>query len=161
MLKAVKRGKFTQVTVDGGPVDIKLFGCTVVASEYVVGGKKYAKFDLSRAVGRQELERVGEFIRKTASPRFCPLRLGLGAVVVKLGRTTRWETPHGPGFEFYLHPGVAVDLVVAPGSFGDFGWCVNVKRIKKSGAGVDESAWAPLDLGPAPRAPPSTPAGSP
>ena len=141
--KAVRRGKFMQLaTPDGGPVEVKLFGCVVVSSKYSSGkdssgkdssGKDYAKLDLSAAQGREDLVRVAEFIDATKpKPRFSPLRFGLGNVVVKFGPGTKWETAIAAISEFYLEPGSLVDVVVSPGAFGDFGWCVNVKRIKKT-----------------------------
>ncbi len=132
MFKIVKRGKFFQLQAPGGgPVEVKLFGCVVVAPTYGSGGKQYARFDLTQALGREHLTSVAEFIKQAAAPRFSPLRFGFKSVVVKMGGA-KWETAEAATFEFPLEPGQRVDLVVGPGAFGDFGWCIVVKRIKRS-----------------------------
>lgn len=134
-LVAKQRGKFQQLERDGGPVDIKVFSCKVVAAPYEVEGKRYARLDMTRIdpAERHLLANVESTIRRLASPRFSPLRDGLGSVVVKIPADASWEDARGDVGEFSLAAGDWVDVVVSPGAFGVFGWTLLVKRLKRSG----------------------------
>lgn len=132
MLEAVLRGKFHQFKV---PVTVKLFDCRVVRLK----GSTYLVLDASMADddAKAELLRAHDFIQRHSSPEFSPLKYAResdawDAVVVKMARDVSWETPKGPTDPWKLSPGDAVDVVVSPGAFGKFGWCLNVKRIKRS-----------------------------
>ena len=131
MFKSVARGRLLQVAgPDGEPVDVRLYACQVIKPPYEAGGKTYAVLDASAAAGDLDrLRALNDFVRAQARPRFSPVRPD-GALVVKLDRP-KWETAAGtPGFAFPLDVGSLVDVVLRPGAFGGFGWCLLVHRLK-------------------------------
>lgn len=116
MFKAVKRGRYEQLTtIDGTPVVARLAGCTV-AKVTESNGKRYATLDASCSTGdRQLLLDVDDFIRTRARPRFSPMRMAWACVTTK--------------DEVGVEPGSVVDVELTPGAFGSFGWCLLLKRV--------------------------------
>lgn len=112
---------------NGVPVEIALSGCVITRAPYQAGGKWYARFDATAAAGRDELRAVDAQIQRLAAPRYSPVRF-VGNVVAKIQSLQAMEFPGD------IVPGQVVDLVVSPGPFGAFGWCLNVKRILREGA---------------------------
>lgn len=134
MFKAVKRGRLHQVALaaSGEPVDIKLYGCRVQRPPYLSNGKTYMLLDLGACVagsGTELLRAVDEFVARQAKPSFTPVRAD-GALLVKLDRP-KYEDGNGdPGPAFQPAPNDLVDVVVRPGAFAAFGYCVLVHRMK-------------------------------
>lgn len=120
------RGKFRELRLRecGGRVAVRARGCRVVWEPHHVGGggALYATLDLTadeRALAVLRL--ADDEIRRLAGPRFTPLRDAGRAVVVKLARGLAW-------------PGAAdrVDVVLAPGPFGAFGYCLTVETVAEA-----------------------------
>ncbi len=113
-MKAVKRGRYEQLVIDGAPVVARVVGC-VVTKITESNGKRYATLDMSSATGdRQLLLDVDAFINARARPRFSPMRLAWTQV------TTKVVTDDDVS-------GV-VDVELTPGAFGSFGWCLLLTR---------------------------------
>ena len=130
MLRAVSRGKFRQVALrNGGHVDATIYNCVVDKAPYQRGTKTYVVFDLSDAVGDLDLLRhVDDFIRTQATPDYSPLSLPL--LVAKMVNTTYADADGLPCEPFFLNRGDAVDVVLRPGAFGQFGYCMLLQRVK-------------------------------
>jgi hypothetical protein len=125
--KVKKCGKYKSLVLgNGAPLEFALSGCVVTRPPYLANSKWYARFDVSGAEGRDVLSTVESEIFRLAKPRYSPARF-MANVVTKLDL----DSVEFPG---ELVPGQAVDLVVAPGPFGDFGWCLNVRRVLVAGA---------------------------
>lgn len=135
-LRAVTRGRLRQISrADGGPVDVELYGCHVHRAPHVSGGKTYMTLNLDRAGGdTRVLAEVDDFVRRQAAPAFSPLLAG-GHLVVKLPAGVAYETAAGePAAPWGILTNAAVDVVVRPGAFGDFGYCWLLRRVKPSAA---------------------------
>jgi len=131
-LRAVSRGKLSQITCKDRPVDAALYGCMVVrAPEAKVGGKVYMTIDVSQCGGDMDVVRaVDDFIQRRAQPRFSPL-LPTGQLVVKVPAGVKYENSEGmPAAPWTVLTNALVDIVVRPGAFGDFGYCWLLQRIK-------------------------------
>lgn len=130
MFKAVSRGKFRQVALrDGRPAEATLYNCMVDKAPYQRGTKTYAVLDLSDAIGDLDvLRRIDEFIDATAKPEFSPLSFPLA--VIKLASTAYADADGLPCEPFFLKRGDAVDVVLRPGAFGTFGYCLLLHRVK-------------------------------
>ena len=129
--RAVSRGTFRQLALpDGSPVEIKLFGCMVDREPYVRNDKTYVALDLIDAVGDLDVLRaVDEFIEHAARPEFSPYRPPL--VIAKMPANVEYATATGePGSRFDLRRGELVDVLLRPGAFGSFGYCLLVSRVK-------------------------------
>lgn len=135
--KVTQRGTLRQLLhPDGTPVEAPLYGCRVIKPPYTSNGKTYMLLDHTGCTGDLDVVKaVDDFIRATARPAFTPL--ATGTLLVKLTRATKYETAGAvPGFAFTPSEGQAVDVVVGPGAFGTFGYCVLVKRMKPGGGGA-------------------------
>lgn len=134
-LVTVKRGRYDQVAfADKSKVSAKLDGCVVKKAFVSNDGKRYAKFDMSRAIGdKQLLLGVQEHIKQAVNPRFSPLRFAWEDVTVKL-MATKWEIGDQPAAAWELREGDVVDLVVSPGAFASFGWCLIATHVRRSPA---------------------------
>lgn len=132
-LVTVKRGRYEQVAyADKSKVCAELDGCVVKKAFVSTDGKRYAKFDMSRAIGdKQLLLAVQDHIREAANPRFSPLRFAWEDVTVKL-MGTKWEIGDQPAAAWELREGDVVNLVLTPGAFGSFGWCLIATHVKRS-----------------------------
>lgn len=131
-MQAVTRGKLRQIATAGGdPVDVTLYACVVTRAPYVKGGKTYAGLDASAAAGDLDLlRRVDEFVRRQANPAFSPVAPG-GKLVVKLAPGLRYENGDGDAaLPWNVTEGAVVDVVLRPGAFGDFGYCLLLRRVK-------------------------------
>lgn len=132
-LKTVVRGKLRQIAAsDGSPVDVRLYGCMVVQPPHVKNGKKYARFDVSDAVGDVDvLSAVDGFVaRHVSAGSFSPLRDG-GQLVVKVPADLRYENDSAdPTDPWTMTAGQVVDVELRPGAFGDFGYCWLLRRVK-------------------------------
>ena len=126
----VPRGKLRRLARHGRDVDIALYACQVTRPPHVKHGKTYMELDLSAAAGDVDTLRAAcDAIQTTAKPAFTPVH-GSRAVV-KLLKTTVYETAEGSaGTRFVPDTGDLVDVILTPGAFGAFGYCVLVKRIK-------------------------------
>lgn len=130
--RAVTRGTFRQVVnaSDGTPVDLKLFRCVVDKAPYVRGAKTYVALDLIDALGDLDVLRaLDEFIERSVTPEFSPLRPPL--VIVKVPRDVSYEDAEGaPGPPLDLKRGDEIDVMLRPGAFGAFGYCLLLTRVK-------------------------------
>lgn len=141
-LTVVTRGKFKQiVSAQGAPVLVKLYGCGIDKPPYLKNGKTYLSLDISEAAGQLDLlHRVDELVHRHAKPRFSPVWGML--LIAKMntgggGVRTMYETAEGdPGTAFPMPKGAAVDVELAPGAFGEFGYCWLVRRVKPASAQV-------------------------
>ena len=133
----MKRGRFSQiVSAPGAPVLVKLYGCAVDKPPYVKNGKTYVSLDISEATGQLELlHRVDDLVHRHAKPQFSPVWGMLLIAKMNIGGVpTKYETAEGdPGPAFPMPKGAAVDVELAPGAFGGFGYCWLVRRVKPSG----------------------------
>lgn len=152
LAKIVRRGKFYQFA---SAPHVKVFGAVVVKDMYESAGKRYLKVNLQECTRqsyvRHELTNIDRAIDKAVNPRFSPVRYAeehdWGEVVLKVLDSCSWEDAAGPAKPFWPVEHDVVDVVVAPGAFGDFGWCLNVVKIKRSATTL--------------KPPPSIPPGSP
>jgi hypothetical protein len=129
---SVTRGRFRQV-VDAGsrqPVDIVLYGCKVTKAPHTANGKTYVWLDVAECVGDvQRLRDVDVFIKREASPRFSPVTERM--VIAKLTRATQYATDDGAAaWKIDAALGDLVDVVLQPGAFGGFGYCMLVNKLK-------------------------------
>ena len=139
-LRAVVRGKFRQLTTaGGGAVEATLYNCVVEKPPFDRGGKSYATLDLSDAVGDVDaVRKVDAFIRGAAHPAYSPFQASgpRETLVIKVPRTgVAWELADGATSldgPYELHEGQRVDVVLAAGAFGGFGYCWLLRRIKPS-----------------------------
>lgn len=140
MFASAPRGKFRELRLrEGGDrVAVRARGCRVVWEPHPAGGggghpagggggepgALYATLDLTpdeRALAVLRL--ADDEIRRLAAPRFTPLRDAGRAVVVKLARGLAW--PAGAA---------AVDVVLSPGPFGAFGYCLTITECHRHSA---------------------------
>jgi hypothetical protein len=123
-LRSVRRGKFDQLRYDNNPVELLFENCLVVRGIY----DKYIRLDLSKSHGdRVALLKIHEYIKNAVNPNFSPLKYAENKswddIVCKISNAY-WDP-----FEKYLNKGDKVDVVLSPGSFASFGWCLNIKKI--------------------------------
>lgn len=130
MFEVRVRGKLRRLARHGRDVDIALYACQVTRAPYVKHGKTYMELDFSVAAGDVDtLRAANQAIHAAAKPAFSPVRES--AVLVKLLKTTAYETAQATlGPAFVPNQNDLVDVVLTPGAFGEFGYCVLVKRIK-------------------------------
>jgi hypothetical protein len=130
-MQAVRRGKFHQVrALDGSHVDVAVYGALVVRC-FEKNGKSYVIVDTADALGDVDtLRRIDEYIRTKTPLQFSPLMPGMpNRVTLKLTGNTAYKDDLGrPAAPF--EPVGRVDVVVRPGAFGSFGYCVLVHAIK-------------------------------
>lgn len=144
-LRAAKRGRLHQVVAaaaDGSqaPVQVALYGCVVMTPPHAAGrgNKTYMTLRLDDATGDLDrLRQVDDFVARRAAPDFSPLMAGGTRLVVKVpaagvGYECERGDPTGP-----WTPGAedVVDVVLAPGAFGAFGYCWLLRRIKPCSRG--------------------------
>lgn len=133
-MRVVRRGKFsTLVNKDGSAVQAEVYGCTVQREPHESSGKTYATLDLAlaRGAGLGVLQNVATRIDREAAPEFSPLRPDKTLVVKFPARGVRHETREGcADAPFVPTRGQCVDVVLKLGSFGTFGYCWLVSRIK-------------------------------
>lgn len=132
MFDIVVRGKLRRLVRRGRDVDMALYACRVERPPFVKHGKTYMELDLSAAAGDLDgLRAADTAIRAAVNPSFSPVRAETRGVIVKLLKTTSYETDQGnPGPAFVPAQNDLVDVVLTPGAFGQFGYCVLVKRMK-------------------------------
>lgn len=130
MLQTTVRGRLRQVARDGAPVDVALYNCVVDQEPRQRGDKVYLSLDAGDAVGDTDLlRRVDEHIYRAARPAFSPVALPL--LTVKVLATTRYEDEAGHAAPSWTpRRGQVVDVVLRPGAFGDFGYCLLLQRVK-------------------------------
>jgi hypothetical protein len=132
--KAVTRGRFRQLVAatTGDPVDVTLYNCVVDKAPHARGGKTYLALDIGDAVGDVDLLRSADaFIHGLARPAFSPLVEPL--LIVKMPEGMSYELEDGSRSLEGAYPlarGRAIDVVLRHGAFGDFGYCVLVRRVK-------------------------------
>lgn len=133
MLRAVVRGKFRQLvaTDTGQAPEVCLYNCAVDQEPRRRGDKVYVSLDAGDAVGDIEmLKTIDDFICRTAKPAFSPVAT-LPLLVVKVQPATKYEDELGhPSVSWPMRRGQAVDVVLRPGAFGDFGYCLLLHRVK-------------------------------
>ena len=122
-LKSVKRGKFHQLRYDDNPIELVFTNVKVVRDTQATKidrcvYKTYTRLDLTRASGNKgDLLFIHNYIKSKASPNFSPLKYaeenGSWDDIVCKVKTER-----------YLKAGDIVDVVLSPGAFGEFGWCL-------------------------------------
>jgi len=126
-LKTVRRGKFEQLKYDGKAIELYFDNCTVVREIY--DNNKYIRLDLSKTSGdKNALRLIHSYIQKEVNPNFSPLKYAFennswSDIVCKISNAS-WEP-----FEKYLSKGQSVDVVLSPGAFGSFGFCLLIKKI--------------------------------
>lgn len=132
--KAVARGKYRQLVhaTSGTAVDITLFRCRVERPPHAKGDNTYLGLDLSDAVGDLDLLRkVDAFIQTAAQPSFSPV--GRVLIVKVPRRHVSWELDDGSRSldgAYALVVDQMVDVIIRPGAFGPFGYCLLLQRIK-------------------------------
>ncbi len=130
-LRAVSRGKMRQIEgPDGRAVEAALYGCLVARAPHDKGGKTYMTLDISACAGDTDtLHRVDKFVERHASPAFSPLTEG--QLIVKVPPGARLENADGgPMARCDVLTNAAVDVIVGPGAFGEFGYCWLLRRLK-------------------------------
>ena len=124
-LRSVRRGKFEQLRYENNPIELLFENCLIVRGIY----DNYVRLDVSISSGdRGALIKIHDYIKNAVNPNFSPIKYAAenkswDDVVCKISNA-QWEP-----FEKYLNKGDKVDVVLSPGSFGKFGWCLNVKKI--------------------------------
>ncbi|AGE58540.1 hypothetical protein PBCVNY2B_863L [Paramecium bursaria Chlorella virus NY2B] len=124
-LRSVRRGKFEQLRYENQPIELLFENCYIIRGIY----DNYVRLDLSKSSGdRSALLKIHEYIKNAANPNFSPLKYAAenkswDDVVCKISNAN-WEP-----YEKYLNKGDKVDVVLSPGSFGSFGWCLNIKQV--------------------------------
>lgn len=133
MLRTTLRGKFRQVVRarDGQPPDVALYNCSVDQEPRLRGDKTYVSLDAGDAVGDVDLlKTIDQHIYRAARPAFSPVAT-MPLLVVKVLATTRFEDEQGDqAGPWALRRGQAVDVVLRPGAFGEFGYCLLLQRVK-------------------------------
>ncbi|ABU44299.1 hypothetical protein FK949_gp207 [Paramecium bursaria Chlorella virus NYs1] len=124
-LRSVRRGKYEQLRYDNQPIKLLFENCYIVRGVY----DKYVRLDLSKSSGdRSALLKIHEYIKDVANPNFSPLKYAAenrswDDIVCKISNA-EWNP-----FEKHINKGDKVDVVLSPGSFGSFGWCLNIKQV--------------------------------
>lgn len=135
MFQTVVRGRYRQLAraQGGGPVDVALYRCTVDEPPYTRGDKTYVSLDVGDALGDTDLLRAcDDFIWAQARPAYSPVA-AMPLLVVKVPPGVAYEDEIGhPAAPWTMTRGQVVDVVVRPGAFGDFGYCLLLQRIKPS-----------------------------
>lgn len=134
--RATVRGRFRQIVhADGQAVEAALYRCAIDEAPYERNGKTYLALDVADAVGDMALLReCDDFICSQARPAYSPVAAA-PLLVVKVLPTTRYEDDVGrPAAPWTPRRGQEVDVVLRPGAFGDFGYCLLLQRIKPHGA---------------------------
>ena len=133
MLRTTVRGRYRQVVrAQGGqPPDVALYNCSVDQEPRDKGGKLYVSLDAGDAAGDVELlKAIDEHIHRAARPAYSPVAT-MPLLVVKVLAATRFEDEAGdPVPAWPLRRGQAVDVVLRPGAFGEFGYCLLLQRVK-------------------------------
>ena len=133
MFRSTTRGRFRQVVLaaDGRPLDAALYRCAVDEAPYERGGKTYLALDVGDAGGDMDLLRAcDDFICAQARPAYSPVA-SAPLLVVKVLATTRYEDAAGAASPPWTPRRCQeVDVVLRPGAFGDFGYCLLLGRIK-------------------------------
>lgn len=142
--RATTRGRYRQVVnaADGRAPEAALFRCTVDEAPYERGGKTYLPLDVGDAAGDMDVLRaVDAFIASQARPAYSPVA-SAPLLVVKVLATTRYDDEVGNPAAVPWTPrrGQEVDVLLRPGAFGDFGYCLLLRRIKPH-ATVGEKMW--------------------
>lgn len=132
--RAVQRGRYRQLVHAGSgrPVDVALYGCTVDAAPRERGGKLFVSLDIGDAAGDGDvLKRADDYIQRVARPAYSPVA-SAPLLLVKMYPLTRFEDEAGVpvAARWPVERGQAVDVVLRPGAFGDFGYCLLLQRIK-------------------------------
>lgn len=133
MLRTTLRGKFRQVVraQDGQPPEVALYNCLVDQEPRLRGDKTYLSLDAGDAVGDVDLlNTIDQHICRAAKPAYSPVA-AMPLLVVKVLASTRFEDEEGnPAPSWALTRHQAVDVVLRPGAFGDFGYCLLLQRVK-------------------------------
>lgn len=133
MLRTTSRGTFRQVVraQDGQPPEVALYNCAVDQEARERGGKTYVSLDAGDAVGDLDLlKTIDQHIDRAARPAYSPVA-AMPLLVVKVLATTRFEDEEGRQAPAWpLRRGQAVDVVLRPGAFGEFGYCLLLHRVK-------------------------------
>jgi hypothetical protein len=133
-MRVQRRGKFLTLTTSSGQsVRAELYRCVILREPHVSNGKTYATLDLTHAhgPGLAVLTNVDTIIRKHSAPEFSPLMTPQKLVVKLPDQGVHYETHDGnAGYAFELRQGRSVDVMLKLGSFGSFGYCWIVERIK-------------------------------
>lgn len=108
-----------------------LYNCVIDDEPRQRGGKTYVSLDIAEAVGDTDVLRAcDQFIWSQARPAYSPAA-SAPLIVAKVLGTTRYENDLGnPAAAWPLRRGQTVDVVLRPGAFGDFGYCLLLHRIK-------------------------------
>lgn len=125
-LRAVSRGKMRQIEGhDGRAVEAALYGCQVARAPHDKAGKTYMTLDISACAGDLDtLRQVDAFVQRAARPAFSPLTEG--QLIVKVPPGAELED----GLADAVLTNALIDIVVAPGAFGAFGYCWLLRRAK-------------------------------
>jgi len=122
----VKRGRFFQLRYEDNPIEIPFENVKILRDVQAskVGRCVYEKFtriDIKHARGNKgDLLLIHNYIKNKANPKFSPLKYAeengsWSDIVCKIQS------------DKYLSAGDVVNGVLSSGSFGDFGWCLNLK----------------------------------
>lgn len=141
MYASVTRGRLRQVVDarDRQPVHVTLYRCKVTKAPHTIRGKTYVWLDVSGCVGKdpdcaRRLQDVDAYIRREASPRFSPVTESM--VIAKLTRATQYAADDGTAaWKVDVSLGDLVDVVLQPGAFGSFGYCMLVHKLKPHATG--------------------------
>lgn len=122
-LKSVKRGKFDQLRYDDNPIEIPFKNVKIVRDTKPTKADRcandnYTRIDITHANGNKgDLLMIHNVIKAKVLPEFSPLKYaaenGSWDDIVCKVKTKR-----------YLAAGDIVDVVLSPGAFGVFGWCL-------------------------------------
>lgn len=133
----VSRGTMRRLARHGREVAIALYACRVTRPPFSKNGKTYMHLDLSSAAGDLDaLRDADQAICQAARPAFSPVAYASPAgppraVIVKLTKTVAYSgADAAPAPPFSPAEGDLVDVVLTPGAFGSFGYCVLVSRLK-------------------------------
>jgi len=127
-IKSVKRGKFDQLTYDGKKIEIPFKNVKIVRDIYSIKSDRcayntFVRIDLTHSFGRKnDLLLIHNYIQSKTKSNFSPLKYAAennswSDIVCKI-KTDK-----------YLSAGDIVDIVLTPGAYGAFGFCLTMTII--------------------------------
>lgn len=135
-MNVVTRGRYQHLvhSRDRSPIAVRLYNCEVTRAPYAKNGKTYAELDVGSAAGDVDvLRQVDDRIHRACSPAFTPV---MGRrLIVKIPKTLVYEDAAGDTTDAWpIERGAVIDVVLTPGAFGQFGWCLLAQRVKPTRA---------------------------
>lgn len=127
-IKAVRRGKFDQLTYDGKKIEIQFKNVKIVRDMYSIKSDRcayntFVRIDLTHALGNKgDLLLIHNYVKAKSATEFSPLKYAAdnkswSDIVCKIKTDT------------YLNAGDIIDdVILSPGAFGSWGWVLTMTK---------------------------------